>query len=212
MALADAIARRPGLRLAGVMGWESHAVLIADPAEKERVGARTPMALLTASAEACRRAGHAIGIVSCGGTGTFPYCVRQPGVTEVQVGGAVFSDVHYRTHYHIDFPPALTILTTVHEPADADPDHPRRRQEGHERRRGPAASRSGLGPVGSLRLSAEHATIELASPSERPRVGERVELVVGYSDTTVHLHERILGVRGGMVEVVWPMSARGKLA
>ena len=51
-----------------------------------------------------------------------------------------------------------------------------------------------------------------ASPSEPPRVGDRVELVVGYSDTTVHLHERLLGVRGGMVEAVWPVSARGKLA
>ena len=64
----------------------------------------------------------------------------------------------------------------------------------------------------ALRLSAEHATIELESPSEPPRVGDRVELIVGYSDTTVHLHERLLGMRGGMVEAVWPVSARGKLA
>ena len=28
--------------------------------------------LLTASADACRAAGHAVEIVSCGGTGTFP--------------------------------------------------------------------------------------------------------------------------------------------
>ena len=69
-----------------------------------------------------------------------------------------------------------------------------------------------LGPVESVRLSAEHATIELASPSDLPRVGDRVELVVGYSDTTVHLHERILGMRRGTVEAAWLVSARGKLA
>ena len=69
--------------------------------------------LLTASADACRQAGYAVEIVSCGGTGTFPYCAMQPGVTEVQVGGAIFSDMHYRDHYHIDFPCALTLLATV---------------------------------------------------------------------------------------------------
>ena len=34
-------------------------------------------------------------------------------MTEVQVGGAIFSDMHYLTHYHVDFAPALTVLTTV---------------------------------------------------------------------------------------------------
>src|SRR4030095_54849 len=69
--------------------------------------------LRPARAAACRRAGHDVTVVSCGGTGTFPYCAQQPGVTEVQVGGAIFSDMHYLTHYHVDFAPALTVLTTV---------------------------------------------------------------------------------------------------
>ena len=210
LTLASAVAGQPGLRLAGVMGWESHAVLIADPAAKERV-VRQAIALLTESAEACRRAGHAIEIVSCGGTGTFPYCVQAPGVTEVQVGGAVFSDVHYRTHYHIDFQPALTLLTTVTSrptPTRIVLDAGKKAMSGDAALPEPL----GLGPVRSLSLSAEHATIELASPNERPRVGERVELIVGYSDTTVHLHEQIFGVRGGAVEVALPISGRGKLA
>jgi D-serine deaminase-like pyridoxal phosphate-dependent protein len=44
--------------------------------------------------------------------------------------------------------------------------------------------------VRSLRLSAEHATIELDLPNDQPRIGDRVEFIVGYSDTTVHLHNR----------------------
>ena len=112
VAMAAAIAQHPGLRFRGLIGWESHAVTIADPAEKERVVAAA-IGQLTASAAACRSAGHAVEIVSCGGTGTFPYCTRQPGVTEVQVGGAIFSDMHYRGHYHVDFPCALTLLATV---------------------------------------------------------------------------------------------------
>ncbi|HEX4766678.1 MAG TPA: hypothetical protein VH414_10435 [Lichenihabitans sp.] len=59
-------------------------------------------------------------------------------------------------------------------------------------------------------MSAEHTTIELTVPSPTPRAGDVVELVVGYSDTTVHLHEEIVALRDGMVEEVWPVSARGK--
>src|SRR5258708_11367780 len=88
------IADRPGLRFVGVEGWESQATTIADPAEKERV-VRGAIAVLVASARACKDAGYPVGVVSCGGTGTFPICVQQPGVTEVQGGGAIFSHMHY---------------------------------------------------------------------------------------------------------------------
>ena len=163
-ALAEAIARMPASASAGVMGWESQAVAIADPAEKERVVAAA-VGLLTASAEACRRAGHDVAIVSCGGTGTFPYCAQQPGVTEIQVGGAIFSDMHYRNHYHVDFPLRADRAGDGHQPADADPHRPRCRQEGDERRCGDAAAARARG-VRFVRLSAEHATIELEAPSE----------------------------------------------
>src|SRR6185295_17324739 len=98
VALAREIASRSGLRFVGVVGWESQATTIADPAEKERT-VRDAVAALTASARACTEDGHTVTVVSCGGTGTYPYCAQQPGVTEVQVGGAIFSDVHYLTHY-----------------------------------------------------------------------------------------------------------------
>jgi hypothetical protein len=34
---------------------------------------------------------------------------------------------------------------------------------------------------------------------------------VGYSDTTVNLHDELVGIRGGKVEVVWSILGRGKL-
>jgi D-serine deaminase-like pyridoxal phosphate-dependent protein len=207
--LARIVASQRGLVLAGVMGWESHAVLLADPAEKQ-CAVQQAIALLTASAEACRRDGHAAPIVSCGGTGTFPFCIMQPGVTEVQVGGAVFSDVHYRDHYHATFPQALTLLATVTSrptPTRIVLDSGKKAMSGDAALPMPL----GLGSIRSLRLSAEHATIELEVPATAPRVGDRVELVVGYSDTTVHLHEWILGLRGRRVETAWRVAARGRL-
>ena len=209
VALAAAIAGQGGLRFVGLMGWESHCVAIADTAAKERAVAAA-IGLLTASAEACRRAGHAVEIVSCGGTGTFPYCAQQPGVTEVQVGGGIFGDVHYRTHAHVDGPCALTLLATV---TSRPTPHRIILDAGKKALSGDAALPQplGLGEIGQIRLSAEHATIELARPSETPRVGDRVAMIVGYSDTTVHLHERLVAIRNGRIAALWRVAGRGRI-
>jgi D-serine deaminase-like pyridoxal phosphate-dependent protein len=206
--LASTIAAQPGLRFVGVMGWESHAVTIADPAEKARTVADA-VSLLTASADACRRAGYPVEIVSCGGTGTFPFCAQQPGVTEIQAGGAIFSDMHYRKHYHLDFPCALTLLATV----TSRPTPTRVILDAGKK----AMSSDAAVPLpvdlstNSVRLSAEHATLELAAPSEYPRIGDKLELIVGYSDTTVHLHEEIVGIRNGRIEAIWRIAGRGRI-
>lgn len=209
LAFAEEIASRPGLRFVGLVGWESQATTIADPAEKERV-VRDAIAALAASARACKAAGHAVEVVSCGGTGTFPYCAQQPGVTEIQVGGAIFSDVHYRTHYHVDFPPALTVLATVISrptPTRIVVDAGKKTMSGDAAMPAPA----GLPEISAMKLSAEHAKIELARPSDAPKIGDKIEFVVGYSDTTVHLHEEIVALRGGRVESVWRVAGRGKI-
>jgi D-serine deaminase-like pyridoxal phosphate-dependent protein len=207
--LANSIAQYRGLRLAGLMAWESHAVTIPDPAEKERVIIEA-ISYLTSSARACREKGHAVDIVSCGGTGTFPYCTQQPGVTEVQVGGAIFSDIHYRKHYHTDFPYALTVMAAVTS-------RPTSRRIVLDSGRKSLSSEAALPEpialpsMSRFKLSAEHATIELDAPSEVPRIGDRVEFVVGYSDSTVHLYDEIVAVRDNRVEAIWKIVARGKI-
>ncbi len=208
-ALAREIALRPGLRFVGLAAWESHGTRIVDPVEKERTIIEA-IGQLTASADACRQAGHVVDMVSCGGTGTFPYCARQPGVTEVQVGGAIFSDMHYRNHYHIDFPFALTVLATVTSrptPARIVLDAGKKTMSGDAAMPEPI----GLPATKAVKLSAEHSTIELESPSVTPGIGDRIEFVAGYSDTTVHLHEEIIGIRKGRVEAIWRVAGRGKI-
>ena len=208
-AFAREIASRSGLRFVGVVGWEAHATTIADPEEKERA-VRQAIARLTSSARACTAAGHNVAIVSCGGTGTFPYCAQQPGVTEVQVGGAIFSDMHYLTHYHVDFAPALTVLTTVTSrptPTRIVLDAGKKTMSGDAAMPAPAA----LPPIREMKLSAEHTKIELEEDSTAPKIGDKIELIVGYSDTTIHLHEEIVGIRAGRVESVWRVAGRGKI-
>ncbi len=206
--LARAVAAEKGLRFVGLMGWESHAVTIAEPSEKARVVAAA-IALLTSSADVCRAAGLPVDIVSCGGTGTFPWCAQQPGVTEIEVGGAIFSDMHYRTHYHLDFPPALTLLATVtSRPTDTRVII----DAGKKAMSSDAAAPMPLGVVAErVGLSAEHGTIVLAEANDKPRIGDKLELIVGYSDTTVHLHEEIVAVRNGRIEAVWRIAGRGRI-
>jgi D-serine deaminase-like pyridoxal phosphate-dependent protein len=207
--LAAAVARHEGLCFAGIMAWESHAVGIADPDEKERV-VETALADLAATAEVCCDAGHPCKIVSCGGSGTFPFCIEQPGVTEVQVGGAIFSDVHYRENYHLNFPPTLTLVATV----TSRPTGTRIILDAGRKALPPDTARPQplrLPPIKALRFSAEHAIMELSAPDDTPRIGDRVEFIVGYSDMTVFLHDEIVAHRGDEIEAIWSIAARGML-
>jgi D-serine deaminase-like pyridoxal phosphate-dependent protein len=208
--LAKEIAARPGVKLVGLFTWESQATRIADQAEKARV-VQSALSKVASTAKACADAGHSMAIVSCGGTGTFPYCAEQQGISEIQAGGAIFSDVHYREHYHTDFAPALTILATVTSrpnPTRIILDAGRKAMSCDMAMPAPL----GLPVIAEVKLSAEHGKIELAAPSDTPRIGDKIELICGYSDSTVFLHDQIVAVRKGRIEAIWPLLARGKLA
>lgn len=63
-------------------------------------------------------------------------------------------------------------------------------------------------------LSAEHGSLRVQSPvgSECDlRIGDRIELMPGYSDWTCVLHDHLFGFRDDRLEVVWPLEARGRL-
>ena len=131
-------------------------------------------------------------------------------MTEVQVGGAIFSDMHYRTHYHVDFAPALTVLTTVTSrptPTRIVVDAGKKSMSGDAAMPEPR----GLPPISAMKLRPSTPRSSWSSRAPRPTIGDKIEFVVGYSDTTVHLHEEIVGVRGGRVESVWRVAGRGKI-
>lgn len=210
VALAKTIAATGGLVFAGVMGWEAQAVGIADAAEKKRV-VTAAIADLVASATACAAAGLPCKIVSCGGTGTIKYTMHEPGVTEIQAGGGMLSDMRYTTAMNADLTPALTILATVTSrptPTRIICDAGRKAMSAD----GVFPNPLGVGKIAKLAFSAEHTTIELEAPSAKPGIGDPLEFIAGYGDTTVHLHDTLYGVRGGIVEAEWPILARGKLA
>lgn len=209
LALARVVSQCDGLLFAGLMAYEAHTATIANQEEK-RLAIEAAVGELVRSANLCRSAGLPVQIVSCGGTGTYRVAAFVPGVTEIQAGGGIFSDIVYRTLMALDHDYALTLIATVISrptPTRIVCDAGRKSMS----RDSATPVPTGLGAVQSLALSAEHATIELSEPNHAIRIGHKVEFVVGYSDTTVHLHEELYGVRAGRVETVWPVLGRGKV-
>ena len=101
-ALADA-ARKRGLVVRGVMGYEGHLMMVGDADEKERE--------VNAAVDLLLAAHRDVGgdIVSSGGTGTYQFQTR---VTEIQAGSYALMDTAYAS-LGLPFEPALHVLGTV---------------------------------------------------------------------------------------------------
>ena len=59
--------------------------------------------------------------------------------------------------------------------------------------------------------SDEFGTIRYDADASRTyAVGDKLELIVSHCDPVVNLYDHLYGVRGDLVEVVWPIAGRGK--
>jgi len=210
LSLAGQIVDSPGLELAGIMGYEGHLLTVTDVHEKSSA-IRAALRQLTDTADSIRAAGLPCEIVSCGGTGSYLYAIEQPGITEIQAGGAIFMDAFYRTRCQItNLQYALTVLTTVvSRPA---PDRAiidaGRKSLSMELAMPLVAGRDDIRVKG---LSAEHGTLELEPSARDLKIGDRLELIPGYADLTTVFHEEFYAFRDGRLEAIWPIEARGKL-
>lgn len=208
--LARRLAALPGLQFSGIMGYEGHLLTWPDPAEKSRRIAEA-LGTLVATAKLLESQGLPCPIVSCAGTGSYLYSVRQPGVTEVQAGGAIFMDAFYRQKCGVpDLGYALTVLATVvsrPRPESAIIDAGRKTMNGENQ----PPMLLGRDDIRVVRLSAEHGELELAPSAQGLKIGDRLEIVPGYADMTTVLHDDFVCLRGGRVVEVWPIEGRGKL-
>ena len=207
--LARRVAACPRLKFAGLMTWESHALKLPDADARQRCVAEA-LGRVNEMAGQLRAAGLPVPIVSCGGTGTYWISPFEPGVTEIQAGGGIFCDVHYRDGLGVKHECAMTVLSTV----TSRPTSTRIICDaGRKTMSADAAVPEpiGLGRIASAGFSAEHGTIELVEPGHRPQVGDKIEFIVGYSDTTVVLHDELTATRNGVVQAVWPLVGRGRL-
>lgn len=205
--LARHVERSRGLSFAGLMGYEGHAVMIPDRAERQRL-ATAAIATLTEAARAVRAAGLPVAIVSAGGTGTYDITGAHPGVTEIQAGSYVLMDARYR-QVDIPFACALTLVTTVISVPDARTAIIDAGMKAMTFEFG-LPEVTGRPGVSLALLSEEHG--HLLVEGTPLCVGDRLELLPSHSDTTINLHEHLYALRGERLETIFAVEARGKFA
>ena len=207
--LAKRAAAAPGVIFAGVMGYEGHAMIMPD--DEKRTACEKASRTLKESRELIEQAGLPVGIVSTGGTGTLAFTPSHAGITEIQAGGGVLLDSFYPTGMNVKgLENALTILTTVvsrPEPERAYVDSGKKTTNG-EYHLPTVLDREG---VRLHTMSAETGYLELEGAGVPLKIGEKLELISGYSDLTVCLHDVIYGTRDDRVEAAWDIQGRGKL-
>jgi D-serine deaminase-like pyridoxal phosphate-dependent protein len=189
--LAD-LARKRGLTVRGVMGYEGHAMLLPERG--------TRASLVAVAGEQLAAAHAAVGgdVVSTGGTGTYDLHTV---ATEIQAGSYALMDTAY-TKLGLPFGEALSIVGTVVSTSTA----------------GYAVADVGLKALGMDHgnsaiddaqvwfFSDEHVTFAPARPM---RVGERVRVRPAHVDPTMAYHERAYVVEGERVVDTWLIDLRG---
>jgi len=147
--------------------------------------------------------------VGGGGTGTFAQEAASGVYTEIQAGSYAFMDADYaRNGAAPPFRQSLFVLATVMSTAldgvcVVDAGHKAMPTDS-----GFPLVRPGLEYVGA---SDEHGKI-IVKDGARPDLGEKLRLTPGHCDPTVDRYDWYVGVRGGRVECLWPVAARGAMA
>jgi D-serine deaminase-like pyridoxal phosphate-dependent protein len=206
--LARLVGSLPGLTLRGVLGYEGHCMLEPDRALRVQMCRAANDALL-AVVDAYERQGLATEIVAAGGLGTWDITGANPRITEIHAGSYIFSDAFHR-NLAPGFDPALTVLSTIIScngglaVLDCG-----RKSIGIDRTLPEVVGGAGVIRYehGEHFIHEEHTALELAAGSAIG-VGDRVELMPGYSPTTVNYYDIYYVVDDDTIVDVWPILGR----
>ncbi|MDW8444356.1 MAG: hypothetical protein RML45_08660 [Acetobacteraceae bacterium] len=204
------------LGFAGLQAYHGRAQHLRSDAERAEAIARAAASVRETLAALAERGLHAK-IVSGGGTGAFAHELAAGVWTELQVGSYALMDADYARNLDpsgrpvADFAQALFVLATVISapaPGRAVLD------VGHKG----VAIDSGLPLVADIpgvtvtSASDEHFTLAWDPAAVAgPKLGQKLRLIPGHCDPTVDRHDWFVGVRGGRVETVFPVDARGAM-
>ncbi len=61
------------------------------------------------------------------------------------------------------------------------------------------------------RLSEEHGVVNVQHCARRPRLGEQLRIIPNHACGTTNMHDQVAAHRGGHVEAIWPIAARGMI-
>lgn len=214
VAIAQAIDAAPNLKFTGLQAYQGAMQHIETyEGRKEKLDAA--IAMVKDAVAALEKVGLKPELVSGGGTGSYYFESASGVYNELQAGSYAFMDADYgrikdKDGNRIDqgeWENSLFILTSVMSHAKADKAIVDAGLKAQSVDSGlPVVF--GRTDVKYVKCSDEHGVVE--DPTGALKVNDKLRLVPGHCDPTCNVHDWYVGVRGGTVEVVWPVSARGK--
>ena len=214
--LARKIVETPGLRFAGIQAYQGSAQHIRSFGERREVS-EAWIAKVAETRDMLEEAGIPCEFITGAGTGTYTFEGTSGVFNEIQPGSYAVMDVDYglnldeKRELVSEFENSLFILSTVMSRnfegfavVDAGV------KAGNIDQAMPKVwKREGLEYV---RASDEHGGIQVAEGmGGNLKTGDRLWLIPGHCDPTINLHDWIVAVRAGVVEAVWPVTARGAI-
>ena len=214
VALARAIDAAEGLKFAGIQAYQG-AMQHLDHYEDRKAKIAVAVAMVKDAVDTLAAEGITCDIVGGGGTGSYYFESTSGVYNELQCGSYAFMDADYgrildASGNRIDrgeWENALFILTSVMSHAKADKAIVDAGLKAQSVDSGLPVI-YGRDDVEYVKCSDEHGVV--ADPKGVLAINEKLRLVPGHCDPTCNVHDWYVGVRGGKVEVVWPISARGK--
>src|SRR5690606_11552229 len=214
VAIARAVEASPGLKFRGIQAYQG-AMQHMDKYEDRKAKLDIAIGMVKDAVQALKSVGLEPELVSGGGTGSYYFESTSGVFNELQCGSYAFMDADYgrildKDGKRIDqgeWENAFFILTQVMSHAKADKAIVDAGLKAQSVDSGlPVVY--GRSDVKYIKCSDEHGVVE--DPKGVLEVGEKLRLVPGHCDPTANVHDWYVGVRNGKVEVVWPVSARGK--
>ena len=213
LALARTVVATGGLRFAGLQAYHGSAQHIRDFAERGRA-IESAASLARATVELLAGEGIECEIVAGAGTGTWQFEVASGVYNELQAGSYIFMDADYADNLDESgrpfaaFEHSLFVHATVMS-------HPARERVVLDAGLKAVATDQGLPRMADfdsavvLKVSDEHAAVDLTGSNARAALGDKVRLIPGHCDPTANLYDWYVCVRGDRVEALWPIVARG---
>ena len=212
--LAKAIDAAPGLKFAGIQAYQG-AMQHMDSYADRKAKIDLAVAQVKDAVDTLKADGIACDIVGGGGTGSYYFESTSGVYNELQCGSYAFMDADYgrildKDGKRIDqgeWENALFILTSVMSHAKADKAIVDAGLKAQSVDSGLPVI-YGRTDVKYVKCSDEHGVVE--DPQGVLKVNDKLKLVPGHCDPTCNVHDWYVGVRNGVVETLWPVSARGK--
>jgi 3-hydroxy-D-aspartate aldolase len=205
--LARAVDAADGLAFAGLMTYEG--TVLCDSRDELEAESLNWAGVMVDAREAVEAAGLGVDVLSIGGTHNYEIVGAVDGVTEVPAGSYALMDEKYRAHRPQleNAGRVMTCVTSMPEPGNIITD-------GGRKAIGGDAGNPGVEGVEGAEcrgLSAEHGGIQVPEDLDHGlKLGDRIWCVPMDVGGSVNVHDYLFAIRGGALEAIWDLPARGQ--